>query len=234
MIRALIVFVVITLAAAGRVYYQEGELALQEGIESVIKSKRPLLSAEELPTELDYRKLGLLTVDLNQHIPTYCGSCWAHAAYSSIADRMKIKSKDQAYSQRDVIPAIQSLINCGNAGSCNGGDSHAAYAWTYKNGGVPDVTCQQYQAKNMECTAMNTCQDCSHDQSVGCYAVEKYPKVTISEFGGVKGEKEIMSEILTNGPVACYIDANCTYLSPAYFALSLALTLLSLSIQRPF
>jgi hypothetical protein len=51
---------------------------------------------------------------------------------------------------RDVIPAIQVMINCGTAGSCSGGDSNAANAWVYKNGGIPDVTCQQYQAKNME------------------------------------------------------------------------------------
>ena len=50
---------------------------------------------------------------------------------------------------RDVIPAIQVMINCGDAGTCNGGDSNAANAWVYKNGGIPDVTCQQYQAKNM-------------------------------------------------------------------------------------
>ncbi len=51
---------------------------------------------------------------------------------------------------RDVIPAIQVMINCGTAGSCNGGDSNAANQWVYRNGGIPDVTCQQYQAKNME------------------------------------------------------------------------------------
>lgn len=208
MLRTLIFCIIVALATAGKVIYREGELALQEGIQSVIKTKQPLRAAADLPKELDYRKLGLLTIDLNQHIPQYCGSCWAHAAYSTIADRMKILSGGK---NRDIIPAVQTMINCGNAGSCNGGDSHAAFAWTHKNGGVPDVTCQQYRAENMQCTPENTCQDCSHDSSVGCFAVPEgeYPKVTISEFGGVSGEEAIMSEILERGPVAAYIDATC-------------------------
>jgi hypothetical protein len=65
---------------------------------------------------------------------------------SSIADRIKIATNG---TMRDVIPSIQVLINCGHAGSCNGGDANAANAWVYKNG-IPEVTCQQYQAKNME------------------------------------------------------------------------------------
>jgi cathepsin X len=110
--------------------------------------------------------------------------------------------------QRDVIPSVQAMINCGDAGTCNGGDSNAANEWIYTNGGIPDVTCQQYQAKNMECSAINTCMNC--DPGGGeCYEVEDYPKVTISEYGTVKGDEAIMSEILERGPVSAYINANC-------------------------
>jgi len=128
----------------------------------------------------------------------------AHASLSSIADRIKIASKGQS---RDIIPAIQVMINCGNAGTCNGGDSGAANAWVYKNG-IPDVTCQQYQAKNMECTAVNTCMNCDHDGSA-CYAITNYPKIQVSEYGTAYGDDQIMAEIYARGPVAAYIDANC-------------------------
>ena len=197
-------FVVLAIVAAVTQAYSRNELVLQDNIPDVIKTKQPLFAAEELPESLDYRQLGLMTMDLNQHIPVYCGSCWAHAAFSSIADRMKILSKGK---QRDIIPSVQALINCGDAGSCNGGDSKAAYKWVHDNGGIPDWTCQQYQAKNMKCAPMNTCQNCDHSGT--CEAVTEYPKIVVSEYGGVTGDQHIMSEILARGPVAAYIDANC-------------------------
>jgi cathepsin X len=170
----------------------------------VVKSSVPRIPLGGLPTSFDYRTKGLLTADLNQHIPTYCGSCWAHSAMSSIADRIKIATNG---TMRDVIPSIQALINCGDAGTCGGGDSGAANAWVYKNGGIPDVSCQQYQAKNMECSAINTCMNC--EPSKPCYAVSNYPKITISEYGTVRGDENIMAEIYARGPVSAYINANC-------------------------
>ena len=187
----------------------KSELVLQDAKEvgSHIVTKQPyeLIKASELPVTYDLRAEGLLTSDLNQHIPVYCGSCWAHAAFSSIADRLKIMSKGK---QRDVIPSVQAMINCGNAGTCNGGDSNAANAWVFKNGGVPDVSCQQYQAKNMECSAINTCMNCDYG-GTPCYAISNYPKITLSEYGSVRGDDAIMAEIYARGPVSAYINAEC-------------------------
>jgi cathepsin X len=181
------------------------ELVLQgdDKIGEVVKTRIQYKKASELPAHLDYREKGLLTSDLNQHIPVYCGSCWAHAAMSSIADRIKIATNG---TMRDVIPSIQVLINCGHAGSCNGGDSNAANAYVYRNG-IPDVTCQQYQAKNMECSDINTCMNC--DPSTGCYAIKTYPLIKVTEHGSVKGDENIMSEIMARGPVSAYINADC-------------------------
>jgi len=184
-------------------YKNELVLIGDDKIGSVVKTPIPKFASADLPTSLDYRSTGLLTTDLNQHIPVYCGSCWAHAAMSSIADRIKIQTKGL---QRDVIPSIQALINCGNAGTCNGGDSNAANAWVYTNG-IPDVTCQQYQAINMDCSAINTCMNC--DPNTGCYAMTNYTSLTISEYGSVSGDENIMSEIYARGPVSAYINANC-------------------------
>jgi len=203
MLFLLFTIVVALIAAVNGEVRNELVLLGDEKIGEVVKSARPHFDSAELPASLDYRAQGLLTTDLNQHIPVYCGSCWAHAAMSSIADRIKIASKGLA---RDVIPSIQVLINCGTAGSCNGGDSNAANAWVYKNG-IPDVTCQQYQAKNMACSAINTCMTCSG--SAGCSAITSYPNITLSEHGSVTGDANIMAEIYARGPVSAYINANC-------------------------
>lgn len=188
--------------------YNKQELVIQDPskIGERVISKRPheYLTAEDLPASLDYRDTGLLTLDLNQHIPVYCGSCWAHSAFSSIADRLKIQSKGK---RRDIIPSVQALINCGDAGTCQGGDSNAANAWVHRNG-IPDLSCQQYQSKNMECSPINMCMNCDHDTG-DCYEINDYPQITVDEYGTAKGDHEIMAEIFARGPVSAYIDATC-------------------------
>jgi C1A family cysteine protease len=84
------VFFVISVVSAYR-----NELITQpdEVVGEAIKTPQPKFTKDELPANFDYRSMGLLTADLNQHIPVYCGSCWAHASMSSIADRIKIATK---------------------------------------------------------------------------------------------------------------------------------------------
>jgi len=72
----------------------------------------------------------------------YCGSCWAHAALSSLADRINIYRRyyhglNQTYGD-DVNLSIQFLLNCGGerAGSCHGGSSILAYKFIHEYGFV--------------------------------------------------------------------------------------------------
>jgi len=169
-------------------------------------------SSSSLPESFDWGAKGLLTYDLNQHIPTYCGSCWAHAVVSMIGDRVKIQNAaNGTISRRDRVPSVQVLLNCGNAGSCGGGDSYLAMRWIHENT-IPDYTCQQYTATDGTCDSpMDTCMTCDPDASIGCYAIDKghYPVFTLGEYGRVFGEEAIQREIMERGPVATVINAAC-------------------------
>ena len=159
-----------------------------------------------------------LTKNLNQHIPQYCGSCWAHGAVSALGDRIKIARKSNG---PDINLAVQYLLNCGNAGTCNGGDHLAAYKYIHETG-IPFDTCLTYEAcssdsdeqacknRNFECSNENICRTCNTFTSNGgkCRAITKYPNASIQSFGMVSGVDDIMREIYKNGPVACGINAN--------------------------
>merc|ERR1719510_1992886 len=54
-----------------------------------------------------------LTRNLNQHIPQYCGSCWAHGAMSALGDRIKIQRMRSGLSGPDINLSIQWILNCG-------------------------------------------------------------------------------------------------------------------------
>jgi cathepsin X len=72
-----------------------------------------------------------LTVQRNQHIPVYCGSCWAFASSSALSDRIKIKRNAQ---WPDINLSPQVLISCETPDDgCDGGDAKNAYEWIHNN-----------------------------------------------------------------------------------------------------
>jgi cathepsin X len=112
------------------------------------------LGADDLPDNFNWGNVNgvsYLTHSLNQHIPQYCGSCWAHGALSSLADRIKIARKGQG---DDINLSIQYILNCGTqaAGSCHGGYHVSTYEFIKKMGFVPYDTCNPYIACSNEST----------------------------------------------------------------------------------
>ena len=107
------------------------------------------VSSEDLPESFTWSNVSghnFLSKSLNQHIPQYCGSCWAHGAMSALADRIQIASGKKR--MQDVNLAIQFILNCGTevAGSCHGGSHTGAYQFVHDVGFVPYDTCLSYEA----------------------------------------------------------------------------------------
>jgi cathepsin X len=84
----------------------------------------------------DIDGVSYLTHSLNQHIPQYCGSCWAHGALSALSDRIKIAREGLG---DEINLSIQYILNCAGdvAGSCHGGSHTGVYEFAQKNGFIP-------------------------------------------------------------------------------------------------
>ena len=188
------------------------------------------VSEDKLPSEFtwnDVDGVSYLTKMLNQHIPQYCGSCWAHATLSSLADRIKIRQGvENADAKRapEINLSIQYVLNCGGevAGSCLGGTHTGTYQFIKDTGFVPFDTCLTYEACSTDseegncalgdytCKPINVCRTCSGFSRTGgfCSEITEFPHATVAEYGVVRGEKRMMAEIYARGPIACEIDAS--------------------------
>lgn len=172
------------------------------------------VKTEDLPENFNWGNIdgeSFLSPMRNQHIPKYCGSCWAHGAINALEDRIKIARKNL---MPDIRLSIQEILNCAQdvAGTCHGGSATGTYEWIYSKAkkdpsqGLAFETCQLYQADDFTCNDINICRTCwGFDEA--CEAVTTYPNATISAYGIVQGEDDMMKEIYSNGPIACGIDA---------------------------
>ena len=157
-----------------------------------------------------------LTSIRNQHIPVYCGSCWAMGSSSALADRWNIVSKKAAKANGDDTAAlpqtmlsVQNIVSCGNdktgCGSCNGGDDSGVYEYA-KKFGIPHESCSNYMAVNTRCRADKPvtdenkppCYTCSPGRA-GCKAISAFDKLYISGYGEASGYAKMKQEIYANG-----------------------------------
>jgi hypothetical protein len=160
--------------------------------------------------------LDLCTASWNQHIPQYCGSCWAHGTLAAIQDRLKIRKGGKGM---DVMLARQVLLNCGafdNFGAgCDGGDVIDAFHYMTKYG-LPDESCQLYNATDhtkfgkdvKECPAIAKCMNCMPINGTDtCWPVETPILYKLKSYGKLKHGSELgmMAEIRKNGPITCSI-----------------------------
>lgn len=184
------------------------------------------INAEDLPTEhnwCDLNGVNYCTMNRNQHLPQYCGSCWAHGSVSALGDRIKIARNATGI---DINLSVQHILNCGGVGSCHGGSVLGPYQWladqSKKGTGISYETANPYLACSSEskegfcgnsdwtCTEENIARTCSTFSSSGgkCVGLAEYPNATIAEFGMVTGAEDMAKEIYARGPIACGISAD--------------------------
>ena len=167
---------------------------------------REPLKEVELPETFiwnDVEGVNYLTNLRNQHVPQYCGSCWAHAATSAMSDRIKI-SRKAAWPDINIAPQV--LISCSGDDGCHGGEAYNAFEWMHNNE-VTDETCSIYRARGHDngakCSQQIMCENCSPTD--GCWNQDNYKVYHTDEYGKVSGEQTMMQEIYQRGPIACGI-----------------------------
>eukprot|EP00343_Euplotes_focardii_P011117 CAMPEP_0205830756 /NCGR_PEP_ID=MMETSP0206-20130828/42076_1 /ASSEMBLY_ACC=CAM_ASM_000279 /TAXON_ID=36767 /ORGANISM="Euplotes focardii, Strain TN1" /LENGTH=450 /DNA_ID=CAMNT_0053134715 /DNA_START=386 /DNA_END=1735 /DNA_ORIENTATION=+ len=180
------------------------------------KRSHEVIKPEELPENFDWRNISGGINDIswskNQHVPQYCGSCWAEATTSALADRFIINSK-----RSDITfgLSVQSVINCRYGGTCHGGNPPEVYRFAHEDG-LTDASCMNYVGEDIKgdevCTPFNVCRDCKgpppsadEDGLENCWAVENPKKYYVSEYGFVQGVDQMKAEIFKRGPISCGI-----------------------------
>lgn len=156
----------------------------------------------------DVKGVNYLSWTVNQHVPQYCGSCWAQAAISAFADRVNIQNENKF---PGLALSAQQILNCQAGGSCEGGSLNGVYQFGHRNPLAP-YTCQVYEAKdpsNPQCSPIQNCKTCWPNESflsnegATCSAVTEFPSFYAKEYGRVHGKERMKKEIYARGPITC-------------------------------
>ncbi|KAH8048259.1 transferase [Aureococcus anophagefferens] len=186
-------------------------------------SDLPVPPSATLPKTFSWRRIAgygsMLVASMNQHVPKYCGACFAFASFHALADRVKIarylalRSGGDAFDGPDLVAAIQVMLNCGGddegwgvAGSCaTGGSSAGVYRTAPRRSAGPCPATRRSTRRAAATTRR---------------AVSPYPRIAVAAYGKLPGAFDVgaaaaaeamRAEIARAGPITCNVDAT-TYL----------------------
>jgi len=143
----------------------------------------------ELPSEVDWRKEGVVTPVGNE---AGCSCCWAFAVTGAVEGAHAIKTGNL------VSLSNQQLVDCskGNNG-CYGGNNGVAYEYIIEIGGLESEFDYPYTS------------GITH-KGGACQFSKSKVKATISSFNRVKSEDEnaLKQAVATVGPISVAVDAD--------------------------
>jgi len=99
-----------------------------------LRPGKPLevISKADLPDNWSWNDINgtnFLTVIRNQHIPQYCGSCWAFGSTSALSDRIKI-ARNAQWPDFELAPQV--VISCAQKShGCYGGSPLVVYEYIH-------------------------------------------------------------------------------------------------------
>lgn len=144
------------------------------------------VTREELPTSINWGdhlnedgvRINYLTTTKNQHLPRYCGSCWAQAITSSLSDRINIHINKGVGPEVSISP--QMLVSCSynvpkRVRACSGGDTWEGIKWVSENYLYPE-SCFPYAAVNGTCP----------EESMMCYSNKASGEVVKADYSRLK------------------------------------------------
>jgi len=205
--QSFVIATIVGMAAAQRRVSIDQPCSVKPDVIPESKVNSAPLEQKDLPSAWDWSNVdnvNYLTNMRNQHIPSYCGSCWAHATTSALSDRIKIQRK-AAWPDINISPQV--LISCEmDDNGCHGGWHLNAFKWMAENE-ITDETCSIYRARGHDngqtCSAMNVCRNCNPGEA--CFVPDEYRVFGVEEYDLVNGEDNMMQEIYQRGPIACSI-----------------------------
>lgn len=180
-----------------------------------------MLNGELMPQDFNWGNVSgvsFLIPMRNQHIPLYCGSCWAFASTNVLSDRWNVRYRNSGSPPPNIMLSTQNVLSCGNAltkcGTCQGGDDVPVFTYAQTHG-IPHESCSNYMAVDTTCDANGPiggtnrpqCYNC--DEETVCYSIKEYHRLYVREgsIGTASGGSAMKAEILANGPISCGIMA---------------------------
>ncbi len=149
-----------------------------------------------------------LTQMRNQHIPHYCGGCWAFGTTSAISDRISIM-RGGKWPEINISPQVLLSCNTKNNG-CHGGAGMRAYEWMHDND-ITDETCAPFLALGWSdgqiCTDLSLCKECFDGKP--CFKPKSFNTYRVAEYALLPENSvdAMKNEIYARGPISCAVNA---------------------------